>query len=53
MHGEDNILRIGQGHTKSTKSRYCDIYMRFKNILKRQRCRGSMIEETEKEFKRI
>jgi len=27
--------------------------MRFKNILKRQRCRGSMIEETEKEFKRI
>ena len=27
--------------------------MRFKNILKRQRCRCSMIKETEKEFKRI
>jgi len=27
--------------------------MRFKNILKRQRCRGNMIEEIEKEFKRI
>jgi len=49
----DDIQKMRWGHTKSTKSRHCDISMKFKNILKRCKCRGNTIEGTAKRFEAL
>jgi len=49
----DDIQKMRWGHTKSTKSRHCDISMKLKNILKRWKCGGCMIKGTEKIFEAL